>query len=127
MKFGKTIKIFLIDGDPNGRMTCELSNWNGKAYKIPRIKIKDCTDRSDLTNTGIYLLFGRDDEGKELVYIGEAESIIKRLNTQIKDKEFWNETIIFIVNNIFCKGLCITKTNVYDNWEFCLWFCFMFY
>lgn len=26
MKFGKTIKIFLIDGDPNGRMSCELSN-----------------------------------------------------------------------------------------------------
>ena len=45
MKFGKTIKIFLIDGDPNGRMSCELSNWSGKAYKIPRIKIKDCTDR----------------------------------------------------------------------------------
>ena len=40
MKFGKTIKIFLIDGDSNGRMTCELSNWTGKAYKIPRIKIK---------------------------------------------------------------------------------------
>ncbi len=30
MKFGKTIKIFLIDGDPNGRMSCELSNWTGK-------------------------------------------------------------------------------------------------
>ena len=37
MKFGKTIKIFLIDGDPNGRMSCEISNWSGKAYKIPRI------------------------------------------------------------------------------------------
>jgi hypothetical protein len=49
MKFGKTIKIFLIDGDPNGRMSCELSNWSGKAYKIPRIKIKDCTDRGDLS------------------------------------------------------------------------------
>ena len=35
MKFGKTIKIFLIDGDPNGRMSCELSNWSGKAYKLP--------------------------------------------------------------------------------------------
>lgn len=23
MKFGKTIKIFLLDGDPNGRMSCE--------------------------------------------------------------------------------------------------------
>jgi hypothetical protein len=96
MKFGKTIKIFLIDGDPNGRMSCELSNWSGKAYKIPRIKIKDCTDREDLTSTGVYLLFGKDDDGKEQVYIGEAESILKRLNQQLISKDFWNEAIIFI-------------------------------
>jgi hypothetical protein len=96
MKFGKTIKIFLIDGDPNGRMSCELSNWSGKSYKIPRIKIKDCTDRDDLTSTGVYLLFGKDDEGKDQVYIGEAESILKRLNQQLTQKDFWNEAIIFI-------------------------------
>lgn len=96
MKFGKTIKIFLIDGDPNGRMSCELSNWSGKAYKIPRIKVKDCTDRGDLTSTGVYLLFGKDDDGKDKVYIGEAESILKRLNQQLTQKEFWNEAIVFI-------------------------------
>lgn len=96
MKFGKTIKIFLIDGDPNGRMSCELSNWSGKAYKIPRIKIKDCVDRDDLTATGVYLLFGKDDEGKDQVYIGEAESILKRLNQQLTQKDFWNEAIVFI-------------------------------
>lgn len=96
MKFGKTIKIFLIDGDPNGRMSCELSNWSGKAYKIPRINIKDCTDREDLTSTGVYLLFGKDDEGKDQVYIGEAESILKRLNQQLTQKDFWNEAIVFI-------------------------------
>jgi len=96
MKFGKTIKIFLIDGDPNGRMSCELSNWTGKAYKIPRIKIKDCTDRDDLMNTGVYLLFGKDEEGKDLVYIGEAESILKRLNQHLNQKDFWNETIVFV-------------------------------
>lgn len=96
MKFGKTIKIFLIDGDPNGRMSCELSNWSGKAYKIPRIKIKDCSDRNDLTSTGVYLLFGKDDDGKDQVYIGEAESILKRLNQQLTSKDFWNETIVFI-------------------------------
>lgn len=96
MKFGKTIKIFLIDGDPNGRMTCELSNWTGKGYKIPRIKIKDCVDRNDLKSTGVYLLLGKDNEGKDLVYIGEAESILKRLNQQLTLKEFWNETILFI-------------------------------
>ncbi len=96
MKFGKTIKIFLIDGDPNGRMSCELSNWTGKAYKIPRIKIKECTDRDDLMNTGVYLLFGKDEEGKDLVYIGEAESILKRLNQHLNQKDFWNETIVFV-------------------------------
>lgn len=56
----KTIRIFLLDGDPNGRLTCELSNWTGKAYKISRNKIKDCTDREDLSGTGVYLLFGKD-------------------------------------------------------------------
>lgn len=96
MKFGKTIKIFLIDGDPNGRMSCELSNWTGKAYKIPRIKVKDCTDRDDLVSTGVYLLFGKDEEGKDLVYIGEAESILKRLIQHLNQKDFWNETIVFI-------------------------------
>jgi hypothetical protein len=96
MKFGKTIKIFLIDGDPNGRMSCELSNWSGKAYKIPRINIKDCTDRNDLISTGVYLLFGKDEEGKDLVYIGEAESILKRLTQHLNQKDFWNETIVFI-------------------------------
>lgn len=97
MKFGKTIKIFLIDGDPNGRMSCELSNWSGKAYKIPRIKVKDCTDREDLTtSTGVYLLFGKDEDGKDQVYIGEAETILKRLNQQLTSKDFWNETIVFI-------------------------------
>lgn len=96
MKFGKTIKIFLIDGDPNGRMSCELSNWTGKAYKIPRVKIKDCSDREDLVSPGVYLLFGKDEEDKDQVYIGEAESILKRLNQHLTQKDFWNETIVFI-------------------------------
>jgi hypothetical protein len=96
MKFGKTIKIFLIDGDPNGRLTCELSNWTGKAYKIPRVKIKDCYDRQELNNTGIYLLFGKDNDGLEQVYIGEAEIVLKRLNQQLNQKDFWHEAIVFI-------------------------------
>lgn len=96
LKFGKTIKIFLIDGDPNGRMTCELSNWTGKAYKVPRINVKDCTDRSDLFNTGVYLLLGKDEEGRDQVYIGEAETILKRLNQHLTQKDFWNEAIVFV-------------------------------
>ena len=96
MKFGKTIKIFLIDGDPNGRMACELSNWSGKAYKIPRLNIKDSNDREDLLSAGVYLLFGKDDNGKDQVYIDEAESILPRLKQHLSTKEFWNEAIVFI-------------------------------
>lgn len=107
MKFGKTIKIFLIDGEPNGRMSCELSNWSGKAYKIPRIKVKDCSDRLDLLSTGVYLLLGKDEEGKDLVYIGEAESILKRITQHLNQKDFWNETIVFI-----SKDENLNKANV---------------
>lgn len=96
MKFGKTIKTFLIDGDPNGRMSCELSNWTGKAYKIPRIKVRDCSDRADLSNTGVYLLLGKDDYGTEQAYVGEAENTLKRINQHLNEKDFWNEVIVFI-------------------------------
>ncbi len=97
-KFGKTIKIFLIDGDPNGRMTCELSNWTGKAFKIPRNKIKDSSDRKELENTGIYILLGRSDktENRDLAYIGEAEGIYKRLIQHLSAKDFWNEALVFV-------------------------------
>ena len=96
--FGKTIKIFLVDGEPNGRMTCELSNWTGKALKIPRKKIKESSDRPELENTGIYILFGKSDksENKELAYIGEAEGIYKRLNQHLAAKDFWNEALVFV-------------------------------
>ena len=95
-KFGKTIKLFLIDGEPNGRMTCELSNWTGKAYRIPRILVKESSDRTELKNPGVYLLFGKDEIGNNLVYIGEAEIIIERLKQHLSQKDFWNEVITFI-------------------------------
>ena len=57
-KHQKTIKLFLLDADPDGRIICELSNWSGKAYRIPRGKVKDCNDRDELKSTAVYILFG---------------------------------------------------------------------
>jgi predicted GIY-YIG superfamily endonuclease len=98
MKFGKTIKLFLIDGDTNGRLTCELSNWTGKAYKLPRNSIKICTDRPEIQTTGVYMLLNKstDLSEKGQLYIGEAEDIFKRLTQHVKEKDFWNEAIVFI-------------------------------
>ncbi|CAN5579779.1 GIY-YIG nuclease family protein [soil metagenome] len=96
MAIGKTIRIFLIEGDPNGRMSCELSNWTGKAFRIPRTKVRDCIDRKELKGTGVYLLFGRDEQGQDLVYVGEAEVVLDRLSQHLSQKDFWHETIVFI-------------------------------
>lgn len=96
MTFGKTIKLFLIDRDPSGRLTCELSNWTGLAYRIPRTEVKKCADRPNLNSTGVYMLFGRNDEDKEAVYIGEAEEVYARLLSHLREKDFWNEVIVFI-------------------------------
>ncbi len=94
--FGKSIKMFLIDGDPSGRLTCELSNWTGLAYRIPRTEVKKCGDRPNLNSTGVYMLFGRNDDDKEAVYIGEAEEVYTRLQSHLREKDFWNEVIVFI-------------------------------
>jgi len=96
--FAKTIKLFLLDGIPNGRMTCELSNWTGKAYKLPRNMIKNSASREDLSSTGVYFLFGKSDvtSNKDVIYIGEAENIIKRLSQHLNEKDYWNEAVVLI-------------------------------
>jgi len=98
-KHGKNLKIYLMDGLASGRWICELSNWTGKAYKIPRTSYKKCMDRNELRNPSVYFLFGYDDDtGKPLVYIGETEDAIQRIGEHIKNekKNYWYETIVFI-------------------------------
>ena len=97
MALGKTISLYLIEGEANGRIMSELSNWTGKAYKIPRKYIKGSSDREELTQPGVYILFGSDGDNN-LAYIGESENIYKRLCQHNEDakKDFWNDAIVFI-------------------------------
>ena len=95
MSLGKSISLFLIDGTPDGVIACELSNWTGKGYKIPRNNLKDVSDRSDLKKPGVYFLIGRNEYDKETVYIGESEDVFKRLY-QHQEKDFWTEALVFM-------------------------------
>ena len=98
MGYGKKITLFLMDGKQGGRISCELSNWTGKAYRIPHSLIRQCNDKPDLDNAGVYILFGKsDDPGKEgRAYIGEADGIRRRLEQHLTQKDFWNDAIVFI-------------------------------
>ena len=96
MSFNKTIQMYIFDGNPNGRIMCELSNWNGRVYKISRNELLQFSQREDAQNTGVYFLFGKDDENNDTVYIGEAEKMIVRLKQHLKDSEYWNDCIAVI-------------------------------
>ena len=39
MADGEKIELFLVNGNADSLITAEVSNWNGKAIKIPRIDI----------------------------------------------------------------------------------------
>ena len=68
---GKNINLFLMDGTASGRIKCTLANWTGVAYRIPRVDLDLCRERSDLKQSGIYFLFGVSDEAPEpVIYIG---------------------------------------------------------
>jgi hypothetical protein len=93
--FGKTIRLFLVDGTTNGLTTAELSNWTGIGIKVPRIKVKEYFSRSEFHKPGIYILIGKNENNEDATYIGEAEIIYDRLIQHISNKEFWNEVVFF--------------------------------
>lgn len=100
MSYGKVIELFLVNGTAESLVTAELSNWNGKAIKIPRTEVQQC-NRDDIKNAGVYFLFCKEDAGVDSVYIGEAENVLDRLNQHLRDynvdkeKYYWNSAVVF--------------------------------
>lgn len=109
-KRGKSINLFLMDGESSGRIKCTLANWTGVAYKIPRTALDLCKERDDLKQSGVYFLFGMSDQtGNNVVYIGQAgarkngEGLLYRLQEHKRnpDKDYWTEAVVFTTSNNF--------------------------
>ena len=114
--FNKTIQMLIFDGDPNGMIMCELSNWNGRVYKIARSELSKFKERSDAQNTGVYFLFGKNIDGEETVYIGEAEKIYSRLKRHIKDEIYWGDCIAVVSkDNLLNKAHVKYLENIFYN------------
>lgn len=105
MAFNKTIQMCIFDGNPNGRIMCELSNWNGRVYKISRNDLSEFANRQDCEYTGVYFLFGKDEDNNDTVYVGEAEKMLVRLKQHLKDHNYWNDCVVVISkDNILNKA-----------------------
>ena len=96
MPFSKTIQMFIFDGNPNGRIMCELSNWNGRVYKISRNELAQFSNRPDAENTGVYFLLGKDENNTDTIYVGEAEKMLTRLKQHLKDQLYWSDCIVVV-------------------------------
>lgn len=137
MAYSKSIELFLVNGSADSLITAELSNWNGKAIKIPRIEVASC-NRDDITQAGVYFLFCKEDDSSDSVYIGEAENVKERLVQHLRDyqsekeKYYWTTAAVFIgrdlnkaliryLENRFveiaraCKRYTVLTKNTYKN------------
>lgn len=97
MSRGKSLKIFMMDGDVAGRWICTLAGRTTKAYRIPRTLYKKCSDIDELKRPAVYLLFGdEDDSGRPVVYVGETEDAYTRLKDHEDKKDYWSEAVVFV-------------------------------
>lgn len=94
-----------MDGEVTGRIKCTLSNWTGVAYKIPRVHLDKCKDRQDLKQSGVYFLFGKNDNEEDEVYIGQAgirkngEGVLVRVNEHLKDDFYFSDCVMLTTQN----------------------------
>ncbi|MDR0862204.1 MAG: GIY-YIG nuclease family protein, partial [Oscillospiraceae bacterium] len=102
---GMSIRIHLMDGDAEGRLSAEFVTRVVRAYKIPRTKVLKSGDLDDLHTPAVYFLLGDDDTGKspegKRVYIGETEDPLERFGNHLSKKDWWNEAIILVASNGF--------------------------
>ena len=96
MRLGKSIRVYLADATVTGIRYAELVNWTGHAIACPRNRLSELPSWPEAAKPGVYFLFeSRFGDSKPVAYIGESENVSQRLTTHDRNKEFWNEVVIF--------------------------------
>ena len=77
---GKHIELFLVDGEPGGIMTADVSGWTGHVLSGPRTALTRLLTREEAHRNGVYLLLGDDPDAIENLacYIGRTENFLQR-------------------------------------------------
>ena len=109
MKYGKTLKIFVMGPDPKSLKTVELVNWTGQAFIGGREHVGQIKSRPELAEPGVYMLLSDDSEdgGTTKIYIGETDSFQERVVDHLAKKDWWSRFIVFV-----SKDSNLTKAHV---------------
>jgi hypothetical protein len=111
-----TIQIFLPDGNPRGLRLAEITSRTVKVVCFPRAEFRTKALKSpELERVGMYLLVGKDVEnGADLVYVGQAEGVGKRIGQHDARKDWWEVALV-----------AVSKTEHFTNAHvrYLEWFC----
>lgn len=114
MNNGRTLKVFLVDGTPNGLLTAEIMNWTGHVLTGPRSRLSEMIQRPEVMRTGVYFLVGADtgDGLGTQVYIGETDDAAQRLKEHNRPedrggKDFWERVCV-----VTSKDANLTKGHI---------------
>ncbi|CDF81902.1 GIY-YIG catalytic domain protein [Pseudomonas knackmussii B13] len=114
MSQGRSIRLFLVDGTPNGLLTAEIMNWTGHVLTGPRSKLAELVQRPECARTGVYFLIGPDpdDSLRTRVYVGESDDVAQRLKQHNRPeeqggKDFWERVCL-----VTSKDQNLTKAHV---------------
>lgn len=106
---GRSIKLFLVDGTPQGMRTAEVGNWTGLALVCPRTDLAQLAKRDGVHRTGVYILVGPSESSASglAVYVGEGDDVWSRLSSHDDKKDWWTWVVIFV-----SKDENLTKAHV---------------
>jgi len=90
-----SIRLFLVDGTPEGIRIVEKSNWTGRAVVASRSQLAEALARDELSRPGVYVLTGPGDGGASRLYIGEADVLRDRIKQHASRKDFWTRFVAF--------------------------------
>lgn len=85
---GFSLKIHTLTSNPNGPRTVEKTGWIGRLFICPRSNYAEHKDRKELQKPGVYILIGEESDFP-IIYIGEGEKLIDRINSHNREKDFW--------------------------------------
>ncbi len=107
-RMAQVITTILLDDNPKGLRLIEMANWSGKAFVVPRSKLKELKTRDDARQPGLYILFGEGAE-RERAYIGQSENVVDRLlsHDSVREDDEWNTAVVFVggLDSTFIKYL----------------------
>jgi hypothetical protein len=99
----RSLRIEFLSDIPSGPRRVRDDNWSGQTLLCSRPHIDSALQGDVLDVSGVYILVGPSElknEGQTLrfqssIYIGQGDSVRDRIQSHLKNKEFWREAVVF--------------------------------